>query len=90
MDLTHGGNLSDHFANKIRINCAELTFDSTGDVQAGLFPIGQFQIHLAQLGCDGHDEEISGPTAMTHDHRWSDFDTAQVREWNGQQDQIIS
>ena len=58
---------------------------SAGDIQAGWLPVAE-----GELRGERDDEEVAGIAAEADDDGGPDFAAAQVRERNGQQDQVIA
>jgi len=85
-----GGEVADDFENERGFNRGQLRFDSAGDVQAGGLPVGEGESGVGELRGERDDEEVAGKAAEADDDGGSHFAAAQVRERNGQQDQVIA
>jgi len=82
--------VADDFENECRFHRGELRFDSAGDVQAGGLPVGEGEFGVGEWRGERDDEEVAGKAAEANDDGGPHFATAQVRERNGQQDQVIA
>ena len=85
-----GGEVADAFENERRFHRGQLRFDAAGDVQAGGLPVGEGEVGVGELRGERDDEEVAGKAAEADDDGGPHFAAAQVRERNGQQDQVIA
>ena len=88
--VSGGREVADDFENERRFHRGQLRFDSAGDVQAGGLPVGEGEFGVGELRGERDDEEVAGKAAEADDDGGPHFAAAQVRERNGQQDQVIA